>query len=80
MTLSRPTRYSAAFFTFLGGSVHLEQWCRVFRNIDIGPIFPLHAIASIVVGGGCPHFELIPTVEGLDQFLNIRSSRPGSTK
>jgi len=43
-------RLVGAVAVLLGGSVHLQQWLTVFRDLDIGPLFLLNVVASVVVG------------------------------
>jgi len=42
-------RHAGAALTLVGGAVHLQQWWRVFRDLDIGPLFVANAVISIVV-------------------------------
>jgi hypothetical protein len=49
-TSARWARWAGAVLLILGGSVHLQQWLRIFRHQDIGPLFLLNVIASVVVG------------------------------
>jgi hypothetical protein len=50
MSPARATRLVGAACILLGGSVHLQQWWTVFRDLDIGPLFILNALVSILVG------------------------------
>jgi hypothetical protein len=42
-------RAAGAVLLVLGGAVHLQQWFRNYRDLEIGPTFLLNAIASVVV-------------------------------
>ena len=42
-------RNVGAALTLVGGAVHLQQWWRVFRDLDIGPLFVANTVISIVV-------------------------------
>jgi len=42
-------RSVGAVLLVLGGAVHLQQWFRNYRELEIGPTFLLNAIASVVV-------------------------------
>jgi hypothetical protein len=43
-------RLVGALAVLLGGSVHLQQWLTVFRDLDVGPLFLVNVGASVVVG------------------------------
>lgn len=47
---TRPIRLVGAALTLVGGAVHLQQWWRVFRHLDIGPAFVANTVVSVVVG------------------------------
>jgi hypothetical protein len=46
----RYVRVAAAVFVLLGGSVHLQQWLRIFHDLSIGPSFVANVAASVLVG------------------------------
>jgi hypothetical protein len=43
-------RLVGALAVLLGGSIHLQQWLTVFRDLDVGPLFLANVVASVVVG------------------------------
>lgn len=54
---ARLARWAGAAFLILGGSVHLQQWLRIFRDQDIGPTFILNVVASVLVGAALFVFD-----------------------
>jgi hypothetical protein len=53
----RYVRVAAAVFVLLGGSVHLQQWLRIFHDLSIGPRFVVNVAASVLVGIGLLAFD-----------------------
>lgn len=43
-------RVAGAVMVLLGGAVHVQQYWQVFNSLDIGPMFLLNGIVSLIVG------------------------------
>lgn len=46
--LGTAVRWSAGVLVLLGGSVHLQQWYRNYRELSIGPLFLINVSLSIL--------------------------------
>ena len=49
-TGARALRWTGAILILLGGSVHLQQWLRIFRHQPIGWTFLANVVASVIIG------------------------------
>ena len=47
---ARALRWAGAVLILLGGSVHLQQWLRIFRHQSIGWTFLANVIVSVIIG------------------------------